>query len=98
MSQLTNLYNEIVNHRHTSDKLRRTTESKLPKHKQVYRHALPPSPLKFKTAEEVDELVKGAITLGIQDELAWMTFLEGKDCDSIGSSSFFLVCFFMQGC
>jgi superkiller protein 3 len=84
ISQLPALYNEIINHPNTSDILRRDTESKLLKHRQMYLHALPPGSEKVKIAKEVDELVNGVIVLGIPNELAWGIFLESKDCDTIG--------------
>jgi superkiller protein 3 len=34
--------------------------------------------------KELDDLVNGAVILGIPDELAWMMFLEGKDLDTVG--------------
>lgn len=28
--------------------------------------------------------MNGAVTLGILDDLAWLIYIEGKDCDTIG--------------
>ncbi|KDQ57736.1 hypothetical protein JAAARDRAFT_35420 [Jaapia argillacea MUCL 33604] len=87
VSRLPHLYNEVLNHPDTSDSLRRETESKLLRHKQRYLHALPASQefavQKAKIASEIDELVDGAVLLGLPDELAWSIFIEGKDTDSI---------------
>lgn len=78
----------MLNHPNTPDGLRRTTESKLLRHKLRYLYALPVSgklaPLKAQMATEVEQLVRGAVLLGLPDELAWSVFIEGKNSDSIG--------------
>ena len=92
--QLPSLYNDILNHSNTSDDLRRSTESKLLRHKQSYLHALPISSEKIRVANEVEELARGTVLLGIHDELAWMIYIEGKDCSTIGDASCsFQLCF-----
>jgi hypothetical protein len=86
--QLPAFYNEILNHPHTCDDLRRATESKLLRHRRQYLHSLPPldkSPsLKESVATELESLVNGAVMLSIPDELAWMIYIEGKNCETIG--------------
>jgi superkiller protein 3 len=86
--QLPHLYNEILNHPNTPDDLRRQTESKLLRHKQRYLHALPSSSefasVKSKVATELENLVNGAVILRIPDEMAWVLFIDGKDCETIG--------------
>jgi superkiller protein 3 len=86
--QLPGLYNEVLMHPSTGDDLRRQTESKLIRYKQRYLHALPDSEesASAKTAvlKELDELVNGVVLLRIPDELAWMIFMEGQDCEVIG--------------
>jgi hypothetical protein len=34
---------------------------------------------------EVDKLVSGAVLLRVPDELAWTTFIDGKDSETIGT-------------
>ncbi|KAJ6607768.1 superkiller protein 3 SKI3 [Mycena sp. CBHHK59/15] len=70
VSRLPKLYDDVLNHPHTSDELRRTTDAKLLRYQQRYLYALP-------------HLVSGTITLGIPDELAWMLCLDGQDCSDI---------------
>jgi superkiller protein 3 len=85
--QLPSLYSDILNHSNTSDVLRRSTESKLLRHRQSYLHTLPISSEKIRVANEVEELARGTVLLGIHDELAWMIFIDGKDCSTIGDVS-----------
>jgi superkiller protein 3 len=40
--------------------------------------------VKAQIATEVEQLVHGAVLLGLPDELAWTIFIEGKNSDSIG--------------
>lgn len=86
--QLPAFYNEILNHPNTPDDVRRDTESKLLRHYRRYLHALPATgefnSLKAEVSAELQNLVNGAVILRIPDELAWMIFIEGKDCDTIG--------------
>lgn len=84
----------MLNHPNTPDDLRRIAESKLLRHKLRYLHALPLSgklaPVKTQIAAEIEQLVHGAIVLGIPDEIAWTFFIEGKNSDSIGKFHFVL--------
>lgn len=83
--QLPELYNEVLMHPSTGDALRRQTESKLLRYKQRYLEALPEgAAAKSAILRELDELVNGAVLLGIPDEFAWMIFLEAQDCETIG--------------
>ncbi|GBE81379.1 Superkiller protein [Sparassis crispa] len=92
ISPLPDLYNEILNHPNTSDELRRTTESKLLRHKQRCLHVLPATgesaAQKAQVATEVEELVNGMVLLGIPDELAWTSFIEAKDAARIEDYDF----------
>jgi superkiller protein 3 len=84
---LPHLYNEILNHPNTSDELRRLTESKLLRHTQKHIFSLPlQDPWKRKLAIEVEKLVSGAVLLRVPDELAWSTFIDGKDSETIGNA------------
>jgi hypothetical protein len=82
------LYAEIINHPGTSDELRRSTESKLLRHKQRYLFALPSTgeaaTTKAELAADVADLVNGVVLLEIPDELAWTMHLESKDVDTLG--------------
>lgn len=75
-------------HPSTGDELRRQTESKLLRYKQRYLYALPDTEegasAKISVLKELDELVNGIVLLRIPDELAWMIYLEGQDCEIIG--------------
>ena len=86
--QLPRFYDEVLNHPNTSDDLRRSTESKLLRHKQQYLYAIPAlresAALKTKIAGELESLVDGVVLLGIPDELAWNLFIDSKNCDTIG--------------
>lgn len=94
-SKLPHFYNEILNHPKTSDDLRRQTDSKLLRHRQQYLYALPLTgelaPVKVKVCAELDGLINGAIILETPDELAWMLFLEQKNCDTIEGYDFNLL-------
>ncbi|KAF8170200.1 superkiller protein 3 SKI3 [Mycena galopus ATCC 62051] len=80
-SQLPKLYDDILNHPHTPDDLRRATDAKLLRYRHRYLCALPSKgDQKAAVAREVDNLVSGTITLGIPDELAWMLCLDGQNC------------------
>ncbi|KAJ7675089.1 superkiller protein 3 SKI3 [Mycena rosella] len=79
-SRLPALYDDVLNHPHTPDDLRRATDAKLLRYKHRYLCALPPAgDRKAAVSREVDGLVAGTITLGIPDELAWMLCLDGRD-------------------
>ncbi|CAL1707991.1 unnamed protein product [Somion occarium] len=86
-SKLPTLYNEIMNHPHTSDDLRRATESKLLHLKQQLLYALPTTgklaTQKARLREEVNELVNGMVLIGIPNELAWNIYIEGRDAETI---------------
>jgi len=86
--QLPKFYNEVMSHPSAPDQLRRDTESKLLRHKRQYLAALPTTgdqvKLKKTLAVEVQELVSGMVLLQIPDELAWLLFIDGKDCETIG--------------
>jgi superkiller protein 3 len=86
--QLPALYNDILNHPNTSNDLRRATDSKLLRHKQRYLHSLPVSSelssLKAEVASELESLVNGAVILLVPDELAWTTFIEGRNSATVG--------------
>jgi superkiller protein 3 len=90
--QLPSLYNEILNHPNTSDDLRRSTESKLLRRKYQHLQSVPAvgadSSSKQKLLSEVDDLSRGAVLLGLPDELAWMFFIESKDAYHIGKLGF----------
>lgn len=99
--QLPEYYDEILNHPNTSDFLRRSTESKLLRHKQQLLFSLPsaittapnatvkPEVVEKKKAlaKEVEELVEGMVLLKVPDELAWNLVIEGRDVDTIGMYS-----------
>lgn len=75
-----------MSHPSASDELRRSTESKLLRHRLEHLRAAPPgSALKASLTAEVDQMVDGIVLLGIPDELAWTIELEGQDTDSIGA-------------
>jgi hypothetical protein len=81
------LYDEILNHPNTPDELRRQTESKQLRHKRDLLFSLPlDDPMKRQLAIEVDKLISGAVLLRIADELAWSAFIDGQDCQVIGTS------------
>jgi superkiller protein 3 len=80
------LYDEILNHPNTPDELRRQTESKQLRHKRDHLFSLPPdNPLKRQLAIEVEKLINGVVLLRIADELAWSSFIDGQDCEVIGT-------------
>ncbi|THH28528.1 hypothetical protein EUX98_g5655 [Antrodiella citrinella] len=87
--ELPGFYNEIMNHPYASDDLRRTTESKLLRHKQRLLHALPANGdsavKKAEISSELHDLVNGMVFLEIPDELAWLIFMENKDAPTIES-------------
>jgi superkiller protein 3 len=87
--KLSSLYDEILNHPNTSDELRRRTESKQLRHKRDHLFALPvDDPLKQQLAIEVKKLVSGAVLLRVEDDLAWSAFINGQDCETIGTPFF----------
>ena len=83
------LYNEILNHPNTSDDLRRQTESKLLRMKQVHLLSLPADSKrkdeKARLAAEVEDLINGIVLLKLPDELAWTLLIESKDAERIGN-------------
>ena len=46
-------------------------------------------PKKRQLAIEIEKLVSGAVLLRVPDELAWSTFIDGKDSETIGTVVFF---------
>jgi len=47
--------------------------------------------MKRQLAIEVKELINGAVLLQVEDELAWSAFIDGQDCETIGTGFFFLI-------
>lgn len=83
------LYDEILNHPNTPDEIRRQTESKQLRHKRDHLFSLPlGDPMKRQLAIEVEKLISGVVLLRIADELAWSAFIDGQDCELIGTSIF----------
>lgn len=86
--QLPALYEDILNHPNTSDKLRRATESKLLRHRQRYLYALPTTAEyaseKHAAYKVVEDMASGAVLLGVADELAWSCYMENLDVYDIG--------------
>ncbi|KIY52714.1 hypothetical protein FISHEDRAFT_69529 [Fistulina hepatica ATCC 64428] len=84
-SQLPSYYDDIINHAHTSDELRRETEFKLIRMKQEYLFAIPTSnsDLKKSVATEVHSLADGAVVLGIPDEISWLIVIETKNTSTV---------------
>jgi superkiller protein 3 len=93
VDQLSGLYDQILNHPKSTDELRRTTESKLLRHKVNYLHALPPTDechmRKRELGKEVDEMIRGVILLKIPDELAWTIYVDEQDCETMGKSTLY---------
>jgi superkiller protein 3 len=48
--------------------------------------------MKRQLAIEVEKLASGVVLLCIADELAWTTFIDGKDCETIGTKLSLLDC------
>jgi superkiller protein 3 len=50
--------------------------------------------MKRQLAIEVEKLISGVVLLRIPDELAWSTFIDGQNCEVIGTaiSSFDCAC------
>ena len=68
---------------HTSDDLRRTTETKLFRHKQQRLQALPLNDKNKATLfAEVMEMAKGVVLLGLPDEPPWLFVIENTDTDT----------------
>lgn len=81
------LYDEILNHPNTPDELRRQTESKQLRYKRDHLFSLPlDDPLKGQLAIEVEKMISGVVLLRIADELAWSSFIDGQDCEVIGTA------------
>lgn len=81
------LYDEILNHPNTPDELRRRTESKQLRHKRDLLFALPlDDPKKRQLAIEVEKLISGVVLLRVEDELAWSAFIDGRDCETLGTA------------
>ncbi|KAI9442528.1 TPR-like protein [Lactarius indigo] len=88
-SKLPHLYDEILNHSDTSDELRRLIESKQLRHVREHLFSLPlDDPKKRKLATEVEKLVSGVVLLRVPDELAWTTFIDGQDSETIEGYGF----------
>jgi superkiller protein 3 len=82
------LYDEILNHINTSDELRRQTESKQLRRKRDHLFSVPlDDPMKRQLAIEVEKLISGVVLLRIPDELAWSTFIDGQNCEVIGTTT-----------
>lgn len=82
--QLPDFYNEMINHPHTPDELRRQTENKLLHFKKRYLFALPKTAdAKKGLSDQIDAMVNGAVILKVPDELAWTLFLERKDVHTV---------------
>ena len=75
-----------MNHPHTSDELRRATESKLLSFKERYQQALPTSgehgKLKAQLGKQIKELIDGIVLLNIPNESAWVSYIESQDVDA----------------
>ncbi|KZO90759.1 TPR-like protein [Calocera viscosa TUFC12733] len=82
-SQLPHLYTELLNHPSTSDELRRDTERKLLRLKLGTLTALPKASSKSALREEVLDMAKGQVLLGIPDELAWLIWAEWRDVEGL---------------
>lgn len=81
------LYDEILNHPNTPDELRRQTESKQLRRKRCHLFSLPQDdPMKRQLAIEVEKLISGVVLLRIPDELAWSSFIDGQNCEAIGTA------------
>jgi superkiller protein 3 len=95
VDQLPCLYNQILNHPSSTDELRRTTESKLLRHKVNYLHTLPPTEecqiRKCELGREIDELIRGVVLLKIPDELAWTLYVEEQDCETMGKFTLYSI-------
>ncbi|QRW08082.1 superkiller protein 3 [Ceratobasidium sp. AG-Ba] len=91
-SKLPAWYEDILNHPNTTDDLRRTTESKLLRHRQRYLYALPITPEyaseKHAAYKVVEDMASGAVLLGIADELAWSCYMENLDVYDIEGYDF----------
>jgi superkiller protein 3 len=81
------LYDEILNHPNTPDELRRQTESNQLRRKRDHLFSLPlDDPMKRQLAIEVEKLISGVVLLRIPDELAWSAFIDGQNCEVIGTA------------
>ncbi|VDB87360.1 unnamed protein product [Peniophora sp. CBMAI 1063] len=88
-SKLPGLYDELLNHPALPDDTRRLIEGKLLRHKRAHLQALGTSdPLKATLAKDVQALVDGAVLLGIEDEVAWEIWIEGRDAATIEDYDF----------
>ncbi|KAJ3553260.1 hypothetical protein NM688_g3709 [Phlebia brevispora] len=99
-SKLPLLYQEVINHPNTSDELRRETESKLLLHKQRLLYALPSTKeyadQKKALAEEVQEMINGMVLIGVQNELAWRLFIDGRDAETIADYDYKILAQFIR--
>ncbi|KAF5389426.1 hypothetical protein D9757_004371 [Collybiopsis confluens] len=85
-ASLPDLYNQILDHPHTSDTSRRETDSKLLRYKHQYMLCLSSTEdlaLKVGVATEIEGMVSGAVLLHIPDDLAWTLYLERKNVETI---------------
>ncbi|KAI9511143.1 TPR-like protein, partial [Russula earlei] len=96
-SKLPFFYDEILNHPDTPDELRRRTESKQLRHKRDHLLSLPLNdPMKRQLAIEVEKLISGVVLLRVADELAWSTFINGQDCETIEGYDFDILRQYLQ--
>jgi hypothetical protein len=86
--QLPSLYEEILNHPNTPDDVRREIETKLLSHRQRLLFSIPVTDttqeFKSRLRNEVEDMVRGTVLLGIPDILAWNLLIESKDAGFIG--------------
>ncbi|KAI0743910.1 TPR-like protein [Daedaleopsis nitida] len=89
-SKLPGLYNEVLNHPNTSDELRRETELKLLRMKQLHLFSVDSKHKaeKARLAEEVEDLINGIILLKIPVEFAWSLKIESQDAARIEDYDF----------
>jgi len=80
----------MLSHPSTSDELRVEVDAKVLKSKQKYLSAIPSTkedmPLKRQVSKELDELLDAIVLLHKPDELGWKLYLEGRDCEDMGTS------------
>lgn len=74
----------MLNHPNTSDQLRRSTEASLLHRKQDRLLSIPPGDAeKERLRKEVMEMVDGMVLLQIPNQLAWSTYFETRDLESL---------------
>ncbi len=47
---------------------------------------------KTQLGKEIDDLIDGIVLLNIPNEQAWMTFIEGNDCETLGDWPYDSLC------